>query len=885
MSGDFDEFVDAIDFERPDECVAGSAQICLTSSMENLRIQPSSRPAIGTMDDVTCKSPVCEIKGSALCYTPSLDKEIQSSALFNTPAVCYWFLISRSGLAPHFQDSGSFSRRDRLTALRRRMREEFGAMDFAPTHGTATDCDSLSITSEATSMHSWHRRVIASTQTVVVHPSDSVSTRAGPANISNNSPHTQLQASTSDDLTREATGRRFYLALLWLRTLSSNLTDFFWFIKLSASPISNSAAVVPMSPTGPPPNHPPPPLPVRFFAVCTYTALREVSNDLRSPPPLPPRNPSIRLPVPIAAELIARLNLSEDTDRVSSTSNDSLLSSADARRRGHTKTNSLDRGLTLAKSLKTGPFPPPSNKSNSLTRQEVSDDGEECARNTAAEGVILQITTTLIGDQSSRSGDLEPIASESSSMSSPRSELSKKVKGIKARKVRKLAGQGLDEEVKVIGKEHVDPITRDVERRMSIKRDFPLHSESISDDIRSDRFSQSRSSIDYAKSWARSYSNFASGLFRGALQKMKTVAHSSASVKGDDTSDSEGDQSESGIPSTGHSGSIVRPRKGKKGPFDFEQLRVVQELCNEHTGAVWCVRFSVCGRLMATAGQDNMIRVWAARSHLKYFIQMRERYQHKNSGSCNSPGDVFQAAIHEMESFRPPSPSSSNTQSEQNSDDEDSTNLFSAKPFVVFKGHTADILDLSWSKNYFVLSSGMDRTVKLWHLSRNECLCCFQHVDFVTSVAFLPKDDRYFLSGSLDGKLRMWHIPDKKVAVWNEVPVKFITAIAFVKNGKFAVVGTYNGRCFFYSTDQLKYHTVVDVRSSRGKNSRGHKVTGLAVHGDKLLVTSNDSRIRMYDVRDKALTCKFRGAQNEHSQIRAAFSPDGRHIVCGSEDK
>lgn len=50
-----------------------------------------------------------------------------------------------------------------------------------------------------------------------------------------------------------------------------------------------------------------------------------------------------------------------------------------------------------------------------------------------------------------------------------------------------------------------------------------------------------------------------------------------------------------------------------------------QELNNEHTGAVWCVRFSVCGRLMSTAGQDNMIRVWVARSHLKYFLQMRER--------------------------------------------------------------------------------------------------------------------------------------------------------------------------------------------------------------------------------------------------------------------
>lgn len=64
------------------------------------------------------------------------------------------------------------------------------------------------------------------------------------------------------------------------------------------------------------------------------------------------------------------------------------------------------------------------------------------------------------------------------------------------------------------------------------------------------------------------------------------------------------------------------------------------------------------------------------------------------------------------------------------------------------------------------------------------------------------QDDRYFISGSLDGKIRLWHIPEKKVALWNEVEqVKFITAITFVRNGKFVVVGTYNGRCFFYTTD------------------------------------------------------------------------------------
>lgn len=41
----------------------------------------------------------------------------------------------------------------------------------------------------------------------------------------------------------------------------------------------------------------------------------QVSSELRSPPPLPPRNPSIRLPDPVATELVARLNLPVEADR------------------------------------------------------------------------------------------------------------------------------------------------------------------------------------------------------------------------------------------------------------------------------------------------------------------------------------------------------------------------------------------------------------------------------------------------------------------------------------------------------------------------------------------------------------------------------------------
>lgn len=217
------------------------------------------------------------------------------------------------------------------------------------------------------------------------------------------------------------------------------------------------------------------------------------------------------------------------------------------------------------------------------------------------------------------------------------------------------------------------------------------------------------------------------------------------------------------------------------------------------------------------------------------------------------------------------------------------TGPFMPKPFCTYNGHTSDLLDVSWSKNYFILSSSMDKTVRLWHISRKECLCCFQHIDFVTAIAFHPRDDRYFLSGSLDGKLRLWNIPDKKVALWNEVDgqTKLITAANFCQNGQFAVVGSYDGRCIFYNTDQLKYHTQIHVRSTRGKNRIGRKISGIEpMPGeDKILVTSNDSRVRLYDLRDLNLSCKYKGYINVSSQIKGSFSHDGKYIIAGSENQ
>ncbi|KAI1749190.1 WD40-repeat-containing domain protein [Xylaria castorea] len=274
-------------------------------------------------------------------------------------------------------------------------------------------------------------------------------------------------------------------------------------------------------------------------------------------------------------------------------------------------------------------------------------------------------------------------------------------------------------------------------------------------------------------------------------------------------------------------------------------------------GPIWAVEFSQDGRFLATGGRDRVLRVWAV------IATEEDRKAYDDEENANTEKEERLSAP-----------------------------VFHPQPAREFKGHEGDILDLSWSKNNFILSSSMDKTVRLWHMSRRECLCTFKHKDFVASIAFHPRDDRFFLAGSLDSSLRLWSIPDKAVAYSSQLS-DIITAVGFSPDGKTAIAGTFHGFCMFYETEGLKPLSQLHVRSSRGKNAKGSKITGIqtinyssdnADSEAKLLVTSNDSRIRIYNLANKTLEAKLKGHENACNQIRASFSDDGTFVICGSED-
>ncbi|KAH9317242.1 hypothetical protein KI387_019011 [Taxus chinensis] len=384
---------------------------------------------------------------------------------------------------------------------------------------------------------------------------------------------------------------------------------------------------------------------------------------------------------------------------------------------------------------------------------------------------------------------------------------------------------------------------------------------------------------------------------RNWLKALSFAAHSISLRKGDHL------RHDSGKNSRQRSGTFTdvsweRPHRAKvhhnrKPCRELSALYMGQEI-QAHEGSIWTMKFSVDGRYLASAGQDRVI-------HVREVIESKRKVGADTPDldgtnaylTVNGSPEVFPLSIEDH---------ANNTKgwkvkySKRSSNSDcivlpDKVFKLSDKPLCSFHGHCDDVLDLSWSPSqYLLLSSSMDQTVRLWDLEHQSCLKIFSHSDYVTCIQFNPVDDRYFISGSLDGKVRIWSIPDRRVVDWSDIR-EMVTAACYTPDGQGGLVGSIKGSCYFYNTsgNKLQLETQVAVHSKKSvyskKKSPGKKVTGFQfLPGDlrKVLITSADSRIRVFDGIE--LVCKYKGFRNTCSQISASFTSNGKHIVCASED-
>nr|KYP41511.1 WD repeat-containing protein 44 [Cajanus cajan] len=349
------------------------------------------------------------------------------------------------------------------------------------------------------------------------------------------------------------------------------------------------------------------------------------------------------------------------------------------------------------------------------------------------------------------------------------------------------------------------------------------------------------------------------------------------------------DSQDGGSGGLGHGGERVRVRQYGKSCKEVTGLYKSQEI-QAHDGSIWSIKFSLDGRYLASAGEDCVIHVWQVVESERKGELLVEKPEDGNLNMLfvvnGSPEPLSPGLENNLEKKRRGRLSvSRKSLSLDQLVVPETVFALTEKPVCSFKGHLDDVLDLSWSKSQQLLSSSMDKTVRLWHLSSKSCLKIFSHSDYVTCIQFNPVDDRYFISGSLDAKVRIWSIPDRQVVDWIDLH-EMVTAACYTPDGQGALVGSYKGSCHLYNTSENKLQQKSQINlQNRKKRSNHKKITGFQFvpgSSSEVLITSSDSRIRLVDGID--LVHKFKGFRNANSQISACLTENGKYVVSASED-
>ncbi|KAI4333699.1 hypothetical protein L6164_018473 [Bauhinia variegata] len=426
------------------------------------------------------------------------------------------------------------------------------------------------------------------------------------------------------------------------------------------------------------------------------------------------------------------------------------------------------------------------------------------------------------------------------------------------------------------------PIVQELMRRQNVEE-----GNKDNGDSNADGGSGGSSKLKKKGGWLKSIRSVASTM-TGHKERRSGDERDTSSEKGGRRSSSATDDSQD---ASFHGPERVRVRQYGKSSKEITALFKSQEI-QAHNGSIWTIRFSLDGKYLASAGEDCVIHVWqVVESERKGELLMEK----PEDGSMNmlfvmngSPEPTLLSPMmdnHPDKKRRGRSSISRKSLSLEQLMVPETVFGLAEKPICSFQGHLDDVLDLSWSKSQHLLSSSMDKTVRLWHLSSESCLKVFSHSDFVTCIQFNPVDDRYFISGSLDAKVRIWSIPDRQVVDWIDLH-EMVTAACYTPDGQSALVGSYKGSCHLYDTSENKLQQKSEINlQNKKKKSHHKKITGFQFapgSSSEVLITSADSRIRVVDGVD--LVHKFKGFRNPTSQMSASLTANGKYIVSASED-
>ncbi|MFO0823889.1 MAG: serine/threonine-protein kinase [Gemmataceae bacterium] len=294
-------------------------------------------------------------------------------------------------------------------------------------------------------------------------------------------------------------------------------------------------------------------------------------------------------------------------------------------------------------------------------------------------------------------------------------------------------------------------------------------------------------------------------------------------------------------------------------PANSSEPRVLNPIqtLKRHTGRVRVVAYSPNGKMLATAGQDCMIRLWDTTTW-----QLRE---------IPTPhlGEIIWLAF---------DPSGTRLATGSDANDDSHVRLWDVSKLEAIGtlgGQSEGILGACWSPDGTrIAAGGWDKTLRVWEVGKGTEVFAVEGVAkrFVRGLAYSPKGDQIVTGGS--GSVTQLWDANTGQGIPSELPNDLCPTFLPTGDG---IVG------WDYERGRV---VVCDLPSGKIRASwRAYPslIEGLAVSPDgRFVATVGEDIARLWALEDHREVTTLVGHQG--TIYTAAFSPDGTHLATGGFD-
>lgn len=313
---------------------------------------------------------------------------------------------------------------------------------------------------------------------------------------------------------------------------------------------------------------------------------------------------------------------------------------------------------------------------------------------------------------------------------------------------------------------------------------------------------------------------------------------------------------------------------------------------------VRCVAFSPDGRQIASANDDNSMRVWDVKTGHFRTITRQHHYRIINSVAYSPQGDLMVSASDDRNvdlwdaktgswrktlsahTNRVTSVAYSPKRNQVASGSWDNTVRIwdvDTGRHDILRGHDNRVLSVAYSpKDDFVASGGEDKTVRLWRVETKQSHHILSgHSGAVHSVTFSMEGGQV-ASGSKDGSVRLWDVETGVCRHTLSGHISPVTSVVFSPGDSWIASGSADGsvRLWDISARPSNYIT--------SGHSMGIYSVKCSSQGDQIASGSSDHTVRLWDAETGSCRLTLKG---HHSTVLSvAYSPQGSQLASGSAD-